>query len=316
MNNMINSEVENLIGSYSASYNRKFWNKGLQESQLSDSEWGITSKKCSAVNCTSNVFGGAEQCYGYSLFIAYLISGEKLSSAQIESAGDGQVIANGWTVCKNNLTSLTLEPGDIIRTGTSSVSGHSAVVWEVFDNGTFKVTECWGSASYGCELYWGYFNGGSDENQKNVSQILQDARYIIKAPKTYTIKNAGSGKYLTVMTTPAADGGRVVQLTAENTARQKWIASPSAGNGHILSSLNSGLAIKYTSASDNYCRIYNHSNSDPAAINIVVSGSYYNIKTTKGGNDYYLAADASGSNVYWTSGDSTAYQKWTFTQVS
>ena len=143
-----------------------------------------------------------------------------------------------------------------------------------------------------------------------------EVKDLIGSYKTYKIKNAGSGKYLTVMTTPAANGGRVVQLTTEDTARQKWIASPSAGNGHILSSLNSGRAIKYTSSSDNYCRIYNHSNSDPAAINIVVSGSYYNIKTTKGGNDYYLAADASGSNVYWTSGDSTAYQKWTFTQVS
>ena len=30
---------------------------------------------------------------------------------------------------------------------------------------------------------------------------------------------------------------------------------------------------------------------------------------------HYLAADAIGSNVYWTSGDSTAYQKWSFEEV-
>ena len=312
---MKNNEVKNFIGSYKSLYDRRFWNKGLIESQLSESEWGVTDTKCSNGVCTSNVFGGARQCYGYSLFIAYLISGEKLSSAEIESAGDGKVISNGWTVCKNNLSSLTLEPGDIIRTGTSNIDGHSAVVWEVFNNGTFTVTECWGGERYGCELYWGHFNGDSNASQNYVSQILQDARYIIKAPKTYKIRNAGSGKYLTVMTTPATDSGRVVQLTTENTARQEWIACPSADNGHILSFLNSGLAIKYISDSDNYCRIYNHSNSDSAAINIAVNGSYYNLKTAKGGNNYYLAADASGSNVYWTSGDSTAYQKWSFEEV-
>ena len=308
---MTNQEVKNIINGYDSEYNGKYWNEGLVESQLSENDWGVTDTGCMAGNCTSNRFGNAWQCYGYSLFIAYLISGNKLLYGNIENAANGTALAGGWTIYKSNLASLTLEPGDIIRTGTSGDIGHSAVVNNVSHDGTFTVTECLGTAK--CRLNWGNIN--DNKNSTAISTVLAAARYIIKAPKTYKVKNVGSGKYLTVMNNSATDGGRVVQLTAESTDGQKWLACPSAGGGHILSSLNSGLEIKYSSNSDNYARIYENSMSGPV-VTIETSGSCYKIKTTKYGTVYYLAADASGSNVYWASGDSTAYQKWTFTQVS
>ena len=46
-----------------------------------------------------------------------------------------------------------------------------------------------------------------------------------------------------------------------------------------------------------------------------MSGSYYFIKSDSGVLPYYLAADASGSNVYWASGDGSAYQLWTLEEV-
>ena len=314
---MTNQEVKNIINGYSFTYSDKYWNEGLIESQLSENDWGVTDTGCIA-GCTSNRFGNAWQCYGYSLFIAYLISGNKLLYGNIENAANGTALAGGWTIYKSNLTSLTLEPGDIIRTGTSGDTGHSAVVYNVSSDGTFTVTECLGTAK--CRLNWGNING--NKNSTAISTVLSSARYVIKAPKTYNIKNAGSGKYLTVMDNSATSGGRVIQLdTTAAATKRRWIAFPTENNGHIISALADSSAnsasceIKYTSNSDNYARIYENSTSG-SVVTIETSGSYYKIKTTKSGTDYYLAADASGSNVYWTSGDSTAYQKWTFTQVS
>ena len=314
---MTNQEVKNIINRYSYTYDNKYWNEGLIESQLSEINWGVTDSGCSRDNCTSNRFGNAWQCYGYSLFIAYLISGHKLLYGNIENAANGTALAGGWTIYKSNLTSLTLEPGDIIRTGTSGSSGHSAVVCTVNSDGTFSVTQCLGDE--GCQLKWGNFNRNSANAA--VSTVLAAARYVIKAPKTYNIRNVGSGKYLTVMDSSAVSGGRVVQLNSTAAEiKRKWIAFPTENNGHIISTLADSSAnsasyeIKYTSNSDNYARIYEKSTSG-SVVTIETSGSYHKIKTTKSGADYYLAADASGSNVYWTSGDSTAYQKWSFEEV-
>ncbi len=72
-------------------------------------------------NCTSNTFGVATQCYEFSLFIAYLLTNVKISSATINASNDGANLS-GWILHRSNLTALTLEPGDIVRG-----SGHSAV---------------------------------------------------------------------------------------------------------------------------------------------------------------------------------------------
>ncbi len=110
---------------------------------------GGTSSPCGSGNCTSNTFGSATQCYGFSLFIAYLLTNVKISSATINASNDGANLS-GWILHKSNLTALTLEPGDIVRG-----SGHSAVIWNV-TNTEVKVIECWGSN--GCKIHYEFSN--------------------------------------------------------------------------------------------------------------------------------------------------------------
>ena len=301
---MKNQEVINILTQYSAEYGSNcFWNKGLIESQLSASEWGITNQKCSETHCTSNKFGNAIQCYGYSLFVAYVIFGDKLWYNTIESAADGTALTGGWKIFKSNLSSVTIEPGDIIRT-----NGHSAMVHNVNSDGTFTVTECWGSKDYGCPIKWGNFNGRTAN--KYISTVLSAAIYVLKAPKTYKIKNVGSNKYLSVMSGTAYNEARVIQLTSNSTDSQKWLTNSYFGQEKIITALDHDLSIKYDeSSTDIHCRIYNTSEN----VCLVNSGSYRKIQSADGSQ--FLSADASGSNVYWTSGDSTAYQKWSFEEI-
>lgn len=170
---MTNAQITAKITGYKSSYEGKYWNKGLPENSLSESTWGETSSPCGSGNCTSNTFGSATQCYGFSLFIAYLLTNVKISSATINASNDGANLS-GWILHRSNLTTLTLEPGDIVRG-----SNHSAVIWTA-TNTEVKVIECWGSN--GCKIAFGYFNG----RQSNATQasILSQCVYVLKAPKT------------------------------------------------------------------------------------------------------------------------------------
>lgn len=146
---MTNAQITAKITGYKSSYEGKYWNKGLPENSLSESNWRETSSPCGSGNCTSNTFGSATQCYGFSLLIAYLLTNVKISSATINASNDGANLS-GWILHKSNLTALTLEPGDIVRG-----SGHSAVIWNV-TNTEVKVIECWGSN--GCKIHYEFSN--------------------------------------------------------------------------------------------------------------------------------------------------------------
>lgn len=184
---MTNKQITDKITGYKALYEGKHWNQNLRESSLSENNWGVTSSPCGS-SCTSNTFIDCTQCYGFSLFMAYLLIGAKLSSAMINSAKDGADLS-GWKLHKSGFSSLALEPGDVVRT----TGGHSAVIWTVTSS-EVKVIECWGSN--GCKIAFGYFNGSS--KNKTQASILSQCKYVLKAPKT-------SGAMITV--TFNANGG-------------------------------------------------------------------------------------------------------------
>ena len=170
---MTNTEITNIITGYKSKYEGKYWNADLGPDDLSADNWGVTSSPCGS-KCTSNKFPDATQCYGFSLFLGYLLTGVKIASAQINNSPD-KANFSGWVLHWDGLTSLTLEPGDIVR----SNDNHSAVIWS--NNGSeVKVAECWGSV--GCKIAFGYFNG----SRKNATQasILSQCKYVLKAPKT------------------------------------------------------------------------------------------------------------------------------------
>lgn len=319
---MTNNEVKTNLDTLKLTFeNNKFWNHSPSEANNPAS---VTTTPCThhssgcsgSGSCGCNSFENCIQCFGFALYMARRVFGSYPVDNSSISLNGGHC-GNGWLKYGKGYTaSLTLEPGDIVRTGESNIDGHSAIVWTA-ENDVFQVGEVWGNptdTSKNCKINWGNYNGAYAN--RSISKIVNEALYIMKAPKTFNIKNAGSNGYLSVMGTSAATGGRCVQLASDGTEKQKWIIPSTSGIGHIISSLDTSLAIKYISDDDEYCRIYTLSNSEAGIVTIIPSGSYYKIKTTKDGADFYLAANASGGSVYWTDEDSTAYQKWIFTQVS
>lgn len=149
----------------------------------------------------------------------------------------------------------------------------------------------------------GNFNGSS---QNTESKIFSDAEYIIKAPKTFRIKSIATGKTLTTNSA----GTRAIQLSGSTTV---WFTSLTESICTIRAFSNPDNAIKYSASSSGCGLAFVQDNENDACITIENSGSNYKLKLTN--HDLYLSADASGSNVYWTSGDSTAYQKWSFEEV-
>lgn len=155
-------------------YNGKYWNAGLNDSTLYADNWGVTESSSG----TGNEYGNAWQCYGFSLFMAKVLFGKIINYGNVCAALNGQSLEDGWMLYQNNYSSISLEPGDIIRKGDDS-TGHSAVVWKV-ENGLLYFVECLGNMNN--QLHWGGFNnsdvGTSEEYIKSI------AVYIIKAPKT------------------------------------------------------------------------------------------------------------------------------------
>ena len=218
-----------------------------------------------------------------------------------------------WTVYKtsSSMSSLILEPGDIVRTGSSSTVGHAAMVYRTnYRNGTFEVSECWGGV--GCQIHFGNFNGSS--SNRNISQILSVARWVVKAPKLcYKIKSRATGKFLTI--DGIAENGRKTMQTVTSVSKlQKWYVDIGESEILIRSKSKANIGLKKASDSGSICKIFNISNSDiDALIDMTQTNTGYKIKFSN--YNLYLSADASGSNVYWASGDGSAYQLWTLEEV-
>lgn len=171
---MTNAEIQNLLTGYKSLYDGKYWNAGIDDSTLSASNWGTTSSSSG----TGNSYGYAYQCYGFSLFMALVLFNKRIVYGDVYAAPNGTSLGNGWVLYRgaSNYTSITLEPGDIIR---GDNDGHSAVVWKI-ESGVVYVVECWGSVYN--KLSWGYWNGSS--TGKTIAQMKALADYILKAPKT------------------------------------------------------------------------------------------------------------------------------------
>ncbi len=174
---MTNREITNLLTKYKSQYYKKYWNAGISDSQLSADNWGVTSSK----DGPGNSFGKAIQCYGFSLFLAYVLFGDKINSTEVDNEPNGTVItgeSGNWVLYKNNYSGIDLEPGDIVRGDNNS---HSAVVWKI-ENGYVKFAESWGGTDN--YLNWGDWQRTDGRDQKTVAQVKALATYILKAPKT------------------------------------------------------------------------------------------------------------------------------------
>lgn len=305
---MTNYEIKKILDNYYQTYGadsiKKYWFKNYNDNMLSEEDWGLTTSSASG---HSNSFGNAAECYGFSLFLAYLLTGKKLLYGNLQYGSDGENIS-GWILHKSNLTSITLEPGDIIRS-----MGHSAVVRENLGS-TVKVVESLGSCQ--CEMGWGYFNA-KNSNPYSSEYILSQAEYIAKAPKTnssHKIKSAATGRYLRVNGS-AVSGARVIQDVGGSSGHYRWIINTDIEREcAIRSKADVLLGFRYSSDSRSYCKIFEvGTTSYDARITLEPSGANYRLKLTN--HDLYLSADASGSNVYWASGDGSAYQLWTLEEV-
>lgn len=184
---MSKTAITTRLTSYMNSYTGKYWNGGLDDEKLSESNWGTTN----SANGTGNRYGNAFQCYGFSLFMAKVLFGKHIIYGDVYNASNGTDLGDGWTLYRGDYSGIALEPGDIIR---GDNDGHSAVVWKV-ENDKVYVAECWGTVNN--KLFWGGWNGSS--TAKSVAEMKALATYIIKAPElpsspiTVTFKaNGGS----------------------------------------------------------------------------------------------------------------------------
>ena len=141
---------------------------------------------------------------------------------------------------------------------------------------------------------------------------------VINYFKLVKIKNVATGNALTVNGSVSA-GTRVIQLVDSNLDSQKRLISATGTLGTIRPFDNQSYAIRFANDSRSYCKLNISEEDDSLAeISIDAVGAYYKLKIVdpnSNQNYCYLASDASGSNVYWASGDSTAYQKWSFEEV-
>ena len=169
-----NKLVTTILNGYKSTYEGKYWNKGLS-SGLSAGNWGTTSAACGAT-CTSNMFGSAYQCAGFTLFMASVVFGTAFTHSTLTSYSNNTSItstAGNWKIYKGTISNITLKPGDFLRK-----NGHSAMVWKVEGTDVY-VIECWGSV--GCKLAYGWFNGSSAN--RSMSTLLSGTiEYLLVSP--------------------------------------------------------------------------------------------------------------------------------------
>ena len=147
-------EVTARIAAYAGICAGRYWNGDKTATQMADAAdrgdylYGTTTSACSCVRgrethlrkygCTSNKFCyvdtdgtnyTASQCYGFSVYMAYVIFGQKISTA------------TGWN---KEHKPTALHPGDVIR-----YSGHSIVVWYI-EGSSFYTIE--GNIGSNCKI--------------------------------------------------------------------------------------------------------------------------------------------------------------------
>ena len=123
---------------------------------------GVKNEKDGKLFMGEYIFNRSLQCYGFADFIGNKLTG-KIPSTQWRKFKSLDVLnENGG-----------LQVGDVIR----SVSGHSAMVLNVNDDGTFTVVQCLGSTNSRNKItYNDYFN--SNSNYKTISNI--DFEYVCR----------------------------------------------------------------------------------------------------------------------------------------
>ena len=70
---MKNTRVQDLLTNYQTLYDKKCWCAGIDDSTLTAENWGVLSYATG----NSNRFGNAWECYGFSLFLAYILFGKR-----------------------------------------------------------------------------------------------------------------------------------------------------------------------------------------------------------------------------------------------
>lgn len=301
----------------------KYWNHSSLENQNLDS---YTNTPCGENGYICNTFSGGSQCFAFANYMAYRVFGSYPTISAMPPEYNGTEI-NGWKIyTSGHCNDLTIESGDIIRTGNAN-TGHSAIVCDV-DGNSLTVAEVWGS--YGCKIAWGNYNGNSSNT---VSHLKQTATFIAKAPKdgssvtppalanTYKITNAGASKCLNIHgdnLTSLYDKINVTLWSDSGSNEQKWVVSNLGNSVYIKSVIDTAYGLNVYRSGDPYnCNIHKIAgNETDALVDIIASGSYYKVKLHN--YDLYLTVGAStnGTNVYWDEPSSSNYQKWTFTQVS
>lgn len=144
------------------SYGNAYWNAGLRSSSSTedfkthikngDLAYGLTKSACSlktsdgehihANGCTSNIFGGAAQCFGFAKYFSYYLYGSYPSAASGNGVTSAYKIDTKWTYFSKNIGQSTcpeLKPGDFIRYYGDKT--HAAVVYSVDSKGIITVIQ-------------------------------------------------------------------------------------------------------------------------------------------------------------------------------
>ena len=189
-----------------------YWNHISGSTQNLDS---VSNTPCGTNNYTCNTFASGSQCYAFAYYLANKVFGSYPQVPSDPEKSNGVAYGKWKLYTKGYCNNLTIEPGDIIRTGTSS-NGHSAIVHNVIGD-SVSVAECWGSR--GCKIAWGCFNGS---NTNTVTYLLNNATYIIKAPKTTNIVKVTFDKNYT--------GGESEIIEYDYTTSYGYLPTPSRTN--------------------------------------------------------------------------------------
>lgn len=132
-------------------YGKAYWNAGLRSSSSTanfkthikdgDLSYGLTTSACTrkdsskshihANGCTSNIFGGAAQCFGFAKYFSYYLFGSYPSAASGSSVTAGYKNDKKWTYYSKSAgkNCPELKPGDFIR--YYGAKTHAAVVYSV-----------------------------------------------------------------------------------------------------------------------------------------------------------------------------------------
>lgn len=158
--------------------NNKYWNEGTTNDEGSRFDWNLTTTPC-GTSCSSNYFGNASQCAGFSLFLANRIFGDYINMSKIYNNS----LPTGWSKIVSDYTNVKLKPGDIVRK-----NGHSVMVWKIesVENedgdiiNNVYVIECLGGVS--CLVRYGGYNGHTAPG--TMSDLLSGSiEYILISPE-------------------------------------------------------------------------------------------------------------------------------------